>query len=82
MSYIRCKPRSANSGEIDPPLQDNKIRYYGQIIALVVADSFEQARDAAARVKVDYIEEHPVANWEAGLTHHFLHRQLTDKNPR
>jgi xanthine dehydrogenase YagR molybdenum-binding subunit len=33
------------------------IRYYGQIIALVVADSFEQARDAAARVKVDYKEE-------------------------
>src|ERR1700730_11785011 len=61
----------ANSGEIDPPLQDNKIRYYGQIIALVVADSFEQARDAAARVKVDYKEEHPVASWEAGLTHAF-----------
>src|SRR5258708_11412724 len=61
----------ANSGEIDPRLQDNKIRYYGQIIALVVADSFEQARDAAARVKVDYREEHPVASWEAGLTHAF-----------
>ena len=61
----------ANSGEIDPPLQDNKIRYYGQIIAFVVADSFEQARDAAARVKVDYKEEDPVANWEAGLPHGF-----------
>src|SRR5258708_8142446 len=61
----------ANSGEIDPQLQDNKIRYYGQISALVVADSFEQARDAAARVKVDYREEHPVASWEAGLTHAF-----------
>ena len=38
----------ANSGEIDPPLQDNKIRYYGQIIALVVADSFEQVFRGAA----------------------------------
>src|SRR5258708_14873784 len=61
----------ANSGEIDPPLQDNKMRSDGQISALVVGDSFEQARDAAARVKVDYREEHPVASWEAGLTHAF-----------
>lgn len=61
----------ANSGEIDPPLQDSKIRYYGQIIALVVADSFEQARDAAARIKVDYKEEQPVASWAAGLPHAF-----------
>ena len=61
----------ANSGEFDPPLQDNKIRYYGQIIALVVADSFEQARDAAARIKVDYEEEQPVASWAAGLQHAF-----------
>ncbi|MGA7125227.1 MAG: xanthine dehydrogenase family protein molybdopterin-binding subunit [Chthoniobacterales bacterium] len=61
----------ANSGEINPPLQNAKICYYGQIIALVVADSFEQARDAAARVKVEYQEEQPVASWEAGLPHAF-----------
>ena len=72
----------ANSGEIDPPLQDNKIRYYGQIIALVVADTFEQARDAAARVKVDYNEEQPVASWEAGLTCAFPPAAETDRNPR
>ena len=61
----------ANSGEINPPLQNAKNCYYGQIIALVVADSFEQARDAAARVKVEYQEEQPVASWEAGLPHAF-----------
>ena len=44
----------ANSGEIQPPLQDRKILNYGQIIGLVVADSFEQARDAAALVKTQY----------------------------
>src|ERR1700738_4329009 len=56
----------ANSGEINPPLQDNKIQYYGQIIALVVADSFEQARDAAARVKRDYKKEDPGATRGGG----------------
>jgi len=35
-------------------LQSNKIFYYGQIIALVVADSLEQARHAASLVKVRY----------------------------
>src|SRR4030081_3751376 len=71
----------ANSGEIDPPLQDNKIRYYGQIIALVVADSFEQARDAAARVKVDYKEEPPVASWETGLTQAFPPAAVDGQKP-
>jgi xanthine dehydrogenase YagR molybdenum-binding subunit len=36
------------------PLQDNRVRYHGQIVGLVVAESFEQARDAAALVRVDY----------------------------
>src|ERR1700732_4225332 len=70
-----------NSGEIDPPLQDNKIRYYGQIIALVVAHSFEQARDAAARIKVDYKEEHPVASWEAGQTRAFPPAAVDGQTP-
>ena len=43
-----------SSGEIVPPLQDRKILNYGQIIGLVVADSFEQARDAAALVRTQY----------------------------
>lgn len=61
----------ANSGEIDPPLQNTKISYYGQIIALVVAESFEQARDAAALVKVDYTPERPVTTWETGMRNAF-----------
>src|ERR1700676_2357945 len=61
----------ANSGEIDPPLQNNKISYYGQIVALVVAESFEQARDAAALVKVDYTPERPVTTWETGMKNAF-----------
>ncbi|MBW4598027.1 MAG: xanthine dehydrogenase family protein molybdopterin-binding subunit [Calothrix sp. FI2-JRJ7] len=36
------------------PLSDNQVHYAGQIIGLVVADTFERARDAAFRVKVDY----------------------------
>ncbi len=36
------------------PLQDNRLRYYGQPVALVVADTLLQARHAASLVEVDY----------------------------
>lgn len=37
-----------------PVLVDDRVRYYGEPVAFVVADSFEAARDAAARVQVTY----------------------------
>ena len=48
------------------PLYDNKIKYSGQPIALVVADTFELARYAASLVEVTYdVEPH-----ETGLEKH------------
>jgi xanthine dehydrogenase YagR molybdenum-binding subunit len=44
------------------PLSDNKIHYAGQIVAFVVADSFERARDAAHLVKVSYSVETPIVD--------------------
>jgi xanthine dehydrogenase YagR molybdenum-binding subunit len=37
-----------------PFLSDDQVRYHGEPVAFVVAESFEIARDAAARVKVAY----------------------------
>jgi xanthine dehydrogenase YagR molybdenum-binding subunit len=42
-----------------PPLADDAIRYYGQYVALVVADTFETAKAAADAVHVTYAEEKP-----------------------
>src|SRR5215831_8068281 len=42
-----------------PPLEDDVVRYYGQYIALAVADTFEQARAAADAVRVTYAKEKP-----------------------
>ncbi|MBV6701302.1 xanthine dehydrogenase family protein molybdopterin-binding subunit [Kitasatospora aureofaciens] len=36
------------------PLQDERIRFSGQVIALVVAETIEQATDAASRVRAAY----------------------------
>src|SRR5262245_61353555 len=40
------------NAELTPPIQDTNVRYRGQAIGLVVAETFEQARDAAALVEV------------------------------
>ena len=42
------------------PLQSDTIFYNGQIIALVIAESFEIAQHAASLIKVSYKEEKPV----------------------
>lgn len=42
------------------PLSDNKVHYAGQIIGLVVADTFERARHAAHLVKVKYDIQTPI----------------------
>jgi xanthine dehydrogenase YagR molybdenum-binding subunit len=47
----------APPGIVFKPLKDNEIKYNGQPIALVVAEAFELARYAAAKIKVVYEEE-------------------------
>jgi xanthine dehydrogenase YagR molybdenum-binding subunit len=42
------------------PLADDQIHYAGQIIGLVVADTFEQAKEAAHLVKVEYTSQKPI----------------------
>jgi xanthine dehydrogenase YagR molybdenum-binding subunit len=42
-----------------PPFEDDIIRYYGQYIALAVADAFETAKAAADAVRATYAAEKP-----------------------
>jgi xanthine dehydrogenase YagR molybdenum-binding subunit len=42
-----------------PPFEDDVIRYYGQYIALAVADTFEAAKAAADAVRATYAKEEP-----------------------
>ena len=47
------------------PLASDRIQHDGQIVALVVADSFEAARDAAQRLDIAYAEERPSATFDS-----------------
>lgn len=51
--------RDAHVDETRPPFEDETIYYSGQYIAVVVADTLEQARAAARSVKADYDVEKP-----------------------
>ena len=42
-----------------PPFEDDVVRYYGQYVALAVAETFETAKAAADAVRVTYDKEKP-----------------------
>ena len=50
-----------------PLLQDNAVHFNGQHVAVVVAQTFEQANAAAAQVRVRYRREEPVTSMDAVL---------------
>ncbi|OUL78453.1 xanthine dehydrogenase family protein molybdopterin-binding subunit [Paraburkholderia hospita] len=55
--FYRISGNSMETGFVDearPPFEDDVIRYYGQYVAVVVAETFEAASNAAAAVKVGY----------------------------
>lgn len=54
-------------GQFWLPLQDDKVRYYGQIIGLVVAETYEQARYAASLIHPDYRTEPARTSFTDGL---------------
>jgi xanthine dehydrogenase YagR molybdenum-binding subunit len=59
-------PKETKDGKVQPPigrrltlLQEDDVYYNNQPIAVVVADTLEHARDAAARVRVEYERRTP-----------------------
>ncbi len=65
---LNYKDQDAPAGSPFRPLQDDKIFYSTQPIALVVADTFEMARYAATLVKVAYHEEAHETDLQANLS--------------
>ncbi|WP_043833705.1 xanthine dehydrogenase family protein molybdopterin-binding subunit [Muricoccus aerilatus] len=57
------KPKPMAGGDTTSTLESDRVWHDGQIIAVVVADSFEAAREAAHKVRVDYEAERPSATF-------------------
>ncbi len=56
-------PPGGKGGKNTESLQSNRVWHSGQIIAVVVAETLEAAREAAEKVRVDYAEETPSAGF-------------------
>lgn len=58
---FRTFPRQQDGSmaESRAPMSDNEISYWGQYIAVAVAETIEQARAAAAAIRVEYEVENP-----------------------
>src|SRR5439155_2998535 len=51
-----------------PPLSTDRIDHEGEIVALVVAETFEDAREAAYKVKIEYQPEEPSSGLDSPAT--------------
>lgn len=61
-------PNSGKFAEKDLlPLQSNHIFYDGQYVAIVIAETFEQAEHAATLVKVNYEQEKPLIDLQKNI---------------
>ena len=64
---ISYKDQDAPPGAPFRPLQDATVKYSGQPVALVVAETFEVARYAASLVRIEYKEDTHETDLEANL---------------
>jgi len=80
-------PQETKAGKVSPPigrvlslLQDNQVHYNNQPIAVVVAETFEQAREAAARLRIEYERTPAQLDFEEAKQHtHPPEKVLTQK---
>ncbi|WP_414440151.1 xanthine dehydrogenase family protein molybdopterin-binding subunit [Burkholderia sp. 22PA0106] len=59
--------RASITDESRVPFEDATVNYAGQFVALVIADTFEHAREAACRVAVSYASNPAIATLDQGL---------------
>jgi len=65
-------PQKTKDGKIQPPigrrltlLQEDDVHYNNQPVAIVVADTFERAREAGARLRIEYERKPAVLDFDA-----------------
>ncbi|HEX3895101.1 MAG TPA: xanthine dehydrogenase family protein molybdopterin-binding subunit [Rudaea sp.] len=88
MTYQNAPKLSASAQQADPPgeralslLQDATVRYNGEPVAVVVAESLEQARRGAELVEISYAAESPVLNFDAAQSSSYTPEKITHGKP-
>ncbi|MCP4330747.1 MAG: xanthine dehydrogenase family protein molybdopterin-binding subunit [Alphaproteobacteria bacterium] len=66
-SSVTCRDGNPNFVPPRPALAQGRVRHVGEAVAVVLADSFETARDAAEQIAVDYAELPPVVATDSAM---------------
>lgn len=64
-------------GQTHLVLQDDRVRYYGQYIAMVIAETLEQAQYGASRLEIEYDEEPANSDLMKALDQAFQPKKVT-----
>ena len=75
-------PTGPDGGPTTTTLESDRVWHDGQIIAVVVADSFEAAREAAFKVDVGYAAEQPSASFGSPGTETAEHKSRGGPDPK
>lgn len=78
----KWRDETAPPGHPFRPLHSERILFDGQPVALVVADTFENARDAAALIIVDYDDGHPDTDLSAHVQDSYVPPKKRSGLPR
>ncbi len=79
----QAKPApTIDGGPNTTTLESDRIWHDGQIIAVVVADTYEAAREAANKVEIDYVEEPPSATFDSPGVETEPHKPLFGPDPQ
>ncbi|HEY0749440.1 MAG TPA: xanthine dehydrogenase family protein molybdopterin-binding subunit [Steroidobacteraceae bacterium] len=75
-------PKGPDGGPTTTTLESNRIWHDGQIIAVVVAETYEAAREAANKVDVTYAEEQPSASFDSPGAESQPHKPQRGPDPK
>ncbi|MFL6449549.1 MAG: xanthine dehydrogenase family protein molybdopterin-binding subunit [Bryobacteraceae bacterium] len=76
LAQLQSQPKAPPTGRLVQVLQDDVVRYANQPVALVVADTFENAWEAAQLVRVRYAPERPSVELESRLSTAYIPQKV------
>src|SRR4051812_36732774 len=68
LPHLQSQPKAPPTGRLVQVLQDDVVRYANQPVALVVADTYENAREAAQSVRIQYAAGKPEVELDSRLS--------------
>lgn len=76
LPQLQSQPKAPPTGRLVQVLQDDVVRYANQPVALVVADTFENAREAAQLVRIHYAAQRPDVELESRLSSAYVPQKV------